>query len=42
MDLEELEDTELDELRKKYTQLAERARAKLRSGEPDTGTPEVG
>lgn len=42
MDLEELEDRELDELREQYTRLAERARAKLRRGERDTGTPEVG
>ena len=42
MDLEELEDKELDELRKKYTQLADKARAKLRRGEQDTGIPEVG
>src|SRR5687768_9787811 len=42
MDLEELEDKELDELRKRYTQLADKARAKLRRGEQDTGIPEVG
>lgn len=30
MDLEELEDTELDELREKYFQLAEQARARMR------------
>src|SRR6187397_1419102 len=42
MDLEELEDKELDMLRKKYTELAERSRSKLRRGEQDTGTPEVG
>jgi low affinity Fe/Cu permease len=42
MDLEELEDTELDAMRMKYTELAERARAQLRRGEQDTGTPEVG
>ena len=42
MDLEELEDTELDVMREKYTELAERARQKLRRGEQDTGTPEVG
>jgi len=42
MDLEELEDKELDELRKKYTQLAEKARARLRSGGKDTGSPDVG
>jgi low affinity Fe/Cu permease len=41
MDLEELEDAELDEMRKSYTALAELARAKLRRGEPDTGVPEV-
>ena len=42
MDLEELEDRELDVLRQKYTELAELSRDKLRRGEQDTGTPEVG
>ena len=42
MDLEELEDTELDLMRKKYTELAELARQKLRRGEQDTGVPDVG
>ena len=41
LDLEELEDTELDQLRRQYEQLAERARARLRSGHEDTDTPEI-
>jgi low affinity Fe/Cu permease len=41
LDLEELEEVELDRIRAQYARLAERARADLRRGQPDTGTPEV-
>ena len=41
LDLEELEDQELDEIRSRYRELASRAREQLRRGEGDTGTPEV-
>ena len=41
MDLEELEDEELDLIRKRYTRMAEAARDKLRRGEGDTDVPEV-
>jgi len=41
LDLEELEEHELDRIRARYTQLAERARADLRHGRTDTGAPEV-
>jgi low affinity Fe/Cu permease len=41
LDLEELEDQELDEIRGRYAELATRAREQLRRGEGDTGTPEV-
>jgi low affinity Fe/Cu permease len=41
LDLEELEEHELERIRAAYTRLAERARAQLRSGEPDTGAPET-
>src|SRR5437868_15367283 len=42
LDLEELEDEELDRIRANYEQIAERARADLRQGKLDTGSPEVG
>ncbi len=42
LDLEELEEDELDEIRRSYGRLAERARADIRRGEADTGVPEVG
>jgi low affinity Fe/Cu permease len=42
LDLEELEEHELDEIRARYTQLAERARQDLRCGKPDTDVPDVG
>ena len=42
LDLEELEERELDRIRETYTRLARRARADLRSGAPDTGSPEPG
>ena len=41
LDLEELEDEELDEIRARYCELAEQAREQLRRGEPDTGVPEI-
>ena len=40
LDLEELEDTSLDDFRKKYQALAEVARKEIARGEGDTGTPE--
>ena len=42
LDLEELEERELDQIRGGYARLAERARADLREGQCDTGVPEVG
>jgi low affinity Fe/Cu permease len=41
LDLEELEEQELDKMRAGYTELAQRAREKLRSGGTDTDAPEV-
>jgi low affinity Fe/Cu permease len=41
LDIEGLTDTELDRLRDHYGRLASDARARLRAGETDTGTPEV-
>ena len=41
LDLEELEERDLDLIRAAYVQLAERARAGLREGRSDTGTPEA-
>ncbi len=41
IDLEELTDRELEVIRRKYLELARRGREKLRSGESDTGSPEV-
>ena len=41
LDLEELEEHELDQVRTRYTRLAEQARGRLRSGEPDTDAPEA-
>jgi low affinity Fe/Cu permease len=41
LDLEELEEGELDRIKKRYEQLAEKARADLRRGKRDTGVPEV-
>jgi low affinity Fe/Cu permease len=41
LDLEELEESELDRIRTRYTQIAEQARSKLRGGGSDTGTPEL-
>jgi len=39
LDLEQLEEEELDGIRRKYQRLAERARADLRQGNLDTGSP---
>jgi low affinity Fe/Cu permease len=41
LDLEELEEHELERIRAAYTRLAERARARLRSGKSDTDAPET-
>lgn len=41
LDLEELEERELDQIRARYKGLAESARANLGRGEGDTGAPEV-
>ena len=41
LDLEELEEDELMQMRENYLQLAERARRRLKSGKDDTGVPEV-
>ena len=41
LDLEELEECELDQVRAGYARLAEGARADLRRGHGDTGVPEV-
>ena len=41
LDLEELEDHELDEIRAGYEELAENARQELQRGKKDTGTPKV-
>ncbi len=40
LDLEELEETTLDEFRRKYQAMAAAARAEIGQGLPDTGTPE--
>ena len=42
LDLEELEQRDLDEIRAGYARLAERARTDLRRGRSDTGVPDVG
>ena len=42
LDLEELDETELDRIRRDYGRLAREARAALQRGERDTGSPEVG
>ena len=42
LDLEELEEQELEEIRREYEQLAERARKRLDQGKSDTGTPRLG
>ena len=42
LDLEELEEAELDTIRRNYLKLAAQARQVLRSGGTDTGVPDVG
>jgi low affinity Fe/Cu permease len=42
LDLEELSEHELDLVRARYEQLAQKARADLRAGKSDLGTPEAG
>ena len=41
LDLEEIEEAELDLLRRRYIRLAREARDRARQGEPDTGTPDL-
>jgi low affinity Fe/Cu permease len=41
MNLEEMDDEELIEIRRQYVALAERARRAARRGNPDTGVPDV-
>lgn len=41
LDLEELDDCELDKIRKRYQELAQKARQELRQGGSDTGAPDV-
>jgi low affinity Fe/Cu permease len=41
LDIEELSDEELDEIKRCYTELARHAVADLRSGKTDLGTPDV-
>ncbi len=41
LDLEELEEDELDQMRQGYTELADSAREKLRRGGVDTDSPEI-
>jgi low affinity Fe/Cu permease len=41
LDIEELEDQELEELRLRYEKLARRARDRMRAGEVDTGTIDI-
>ena len=41
MNLEELEEDEIIEIRKEYVRLAERARKASRRGNPDTGVPNI-
>ena len=41
LDLEELEEHELERIRATYTRLAERARARLRTGDADTDAPDT-
>lgn len=40
LDLEELSEKELDQIRERYEKLAEKARSDLRKGRPDTGSPQ--
>jgi len=41
LDLEELEDDELDRIRRSYARIAEQARDRLRRGQSDTDVPEL-
>ena len=41
LDLEELTEDDLNQLRQRYERLAQRAREQRRTGEGDTGTPDV-
>ena len=41
LDLEELEETDLQQIRASYARLAEESRARLRRGDSDTDSPEV-
>lgn len=41
LDLEELDEAELEVIRKDYLKLAKKARAQLRQGKVDTGVPEL-
>jgi low affinity Fe/Cu permease len=41
LDIEELSEEELDEIKKGYRELAKRALEEVRSGESDLGAPEV-
>ena len=41
LNLEELEEDELQDICREYTEIAERAREQLRKGKSDTGTPAV-
>lgn len=41
LDLEELDEEELDTVRKDYLELARKAREALRRGRPDTGVPKL-
>jgi len=41
LDLEELTDEELDEMKSRYAELAQKARKDLRKGRKDSGTPEI-
>jgi low affinity Fe/Cu permease len=41
LDLEELDERDLEKIRKDYEKLAAEARKMLKSGKPDTGTPEM-
>ncbi|MDQ3823519.1 MAG: low affinity iron permease family protein [Actinomycetota bacterium] len=41
LDLEELSEAEIEAFRKKYVELAERAREEIRAARSDTGSPEI-
>ena len=41
LDLEELTESDLERLRERFEELARQARAELRRGKADTGTPDV-